>query len=590
MYSVSNAYKEAIKEAVQQFNIRGNIGSISFTKENILKGSLTVQWQCSGDDELQIGSVYISELNATFLELNLDRYDYQGKIITPEIGLEVDGAYEYIPEGVYTVTEAEWSASGITVKAYDNMAKLDKAAEGLQTTGTLWQIAGMACNACGVQLANLNFNDFPNGSRAFSIYPDNDIETYRDLLSWIAQTMCCFVTANREGKIEFRKYQTEPADTLDRFHRFKGGTFADYVTRYTGLSVVNMKDQTTSYYGLTLDNGLTYNLGSNPFLQYYADDARREILNALAQLQFVPFEITGVVNPAYDIGDALMLPGGLGDGSKLFCITKRVLRYNGELRLKGAGKNPALASAKSKVDKELSGIAKSKTNDTIQFYHFTNSKRIPVADGEEKQIVDIRFTATKEARAVFHAEILLTAETTVSGITYNDAVGTVQYILNNETVEYSPKETWVDGAHILHLLYYLYVDAGSSNRLKVKLSMTGGSVVIEPSDIKACIYGQNLVATDSWDGIITSEEEAEDWNLTELVFENTQDSVTVTSQNPTIRQIADTASEFMLQILNFETVSDRLSIITHADSKQILTEDGLILFTEDGVPVYTEGE
>ena len=353
---------------------------------------------------------------------------------------------------------------------------------------------------------------------------------------------------------------------------------------------MNMKDQTTSYYGLTLDNGLTYNLGSNPFLQYYADDARREILNALAQLQFVPFEITGVVNPAYDIGDALMLPGGLGDGSKLFCITKRVLRYNGELRLKGAGKNPALASAKSKVDKELSGIAKSKTNDTIQFYHFTNSKRIPVADGEEKQIVDIRFTATKEARAVFHAEILLTAETTVSGITYNDAVGTVQYILNNETVEYSPKETWVDGAHILHLLYYLYVDAGSSNRLKVKLSMTGGSVVIEPSDIKACIYGQNLVATDSWDGIITIEEEAEDWNLTELVFENTQDSVTVTSQNPTIRQIADTASEFMLQILNFETVSDRLSIITHADSKQILTEDGLILFTEDGVPVYTEGE
>lgn len=590
MYSVSNAYKQAIKEAVQRFNVRGNIGSTSFTKANILKGSLSTQWQCSGDDELQIGSVYIGELNATFLGLDLDRYAYQGKILSLEYGLNIEDSYEYVPEGVYIISEADWSASGITVKAYDNMSKLDKSASNLQTTGTLWQIADMACNACGVQLANQNFNGFPNGNRIFSIYPDNDIDTYRDLLSWIAQTMCSFVFANREGKIEFKRYGTEPVDILDKFHRFKGGKFADYVTRYTGISVVDIKKQKTTYYGLAQDDGLTYNLGSNPFLQYMPEEAVREILNALAELQFVPFEITGVVNPAYDLGDVLQFPGGLGDGSKLFCITKRVLRYNGELRLKGAGKNPALAAAKSKIDKELAGLAKSKTDDLLQFYHFTNSVQITVGDGESKEIIDIRFTATKDARAIFHTEILLTAETTVSGITYYDAVGTIQYILNNENVDYSPAETWVDGKHILHLLYYLSVDAGSVNRLKVRLSMAGGSVVIGQSDIKACIYGQNLVATDSWDGTITVEEEATDFSLVSLIFENVAESVDMDLLTPMAVTTSDVSDDFNLIALAFERVAETLNITLHQNSVLRLDEEDAPRLTEDGITRYTEGE
>lgn len=590
MYSVSNAYKEAIKEAVQRFAVRGNIGSTPFTKENILKGSLSTQWQCSNDDELQIGSVYIGELNATFLGLSLERYAYQGKVISLEYGLKVEDSYEYVPEGVYTISETEWSASGVSVKAYDNMAKLDKSANNLQTTGTLRQIADMACNACGVMLANQNFNDFPNGSRLFSIYPDNDIETYRDLLSWIAQTMCCFVFANREGKIEFKRYGLEPVDILDKFHRFKGGKFADYVTKYTGISVVNIKDQTTTYYGLPQDDGLTYNLGSNPFLQYSADEARREILNAIAEYQYVPFEITGVANPAYDLGDALKFPGGLGDGTKLFCITKKVLKFNGELRLKGAGKNPAVASAKSKVDKELAGLARAKNDDLIQYYSFTNSSRIHIGDGEEKKILDIRFTATKPAQAIFQAEVLLTAETTVSGIDFYDAVGIIKYKLNGEDVEYSPVETWVDGEHILHLLYYLSVDAGIANRMEAYIEMAGGSIVIEQAGLKACIYGQNLVATDAWDGTLTIEESVADFELFELSFETVNDSVSVDLKIPELIQLQDSASDFNLMELIFESVNDRVTINTHSDSKPVLTENGALVLTENGIPVYTEGE
>ena len=83
MFATSTAYKNAIKEPVQEFDLKGTIGSIQFNKENILIGSFSISNQCSGENEVQIGSVYIGELSATFINLSLDRYSIIGKEIIP---------------------------------------------------------------------------------------------------------------------------------------------------------------------------------------------------------------------------------------------------------------------------------------------------------------------------------------------------------------------------------------------------------------------------------------------------------------------------------------------------------------------------
>lgn len=97
--------------------------------------------------------------------------------------------------------------------------------------------------------------------------------------------MACFATADRDGKIVFRPYTDEVTDTIDAEHRFSGASFSDFVTRYTGLSVVNMADGMTNYYGVEPDDALTMNLGSNPFLQYGVENTkeqmRRSILDAI---------------------------------------------------------------------------------------------------------------------------------------------------------------------------------------------------------------------------------------------------------------------------------------------------------------------
>ena len=87
MYAVSDAYKAAMKQPVQRFRMRGTIGEHPFTDDNILAGSFSITNQCTGNEEIAIGQVYIGELNATFLNMPISRYGWKGLEIKPVFGL-----------------------------------------------------------------------------------------------------------------------------------------------------------------------------------------------------------------------------------------------------------------------------------------------------------------------------------------------------------------------------------------------------------------------------------------------------------------------------------------------------------------------
>ena len=209
MYKVSEKYKEAMKRPVQRHAMKGTIGTHPFTDKNILEGSFSITNQCCGNDNVEIGQVYIGELNATFLSIPLERYQWKGQEIVPYFGLYLsDGTYEYVPLGVYTVDTAEWTASGVVVKAYDHMALLDKNCNKVITEVTPYECAMRIEKETGVVFGNTReeFESFANGTLMISETTTNDVETWRDLVSWLAQTMACFATADRDGKIVFRSY------------------------------------------------------------------------------------------------------------------------------------------------------------------------------------------------------------------------------------------------------------------------------------------------------------------------------------------------------------------------------------------------
>ena len=618
MYAVSEQYKAAMKQPVQRFRMTGTIGDHSFTDDNILAGSFSITNQCTGNDEISIGQVYIGELNATFMNMPISRYEWKGLEIKPVFGMKLpNGSYEDVPLGVFTVETAEWTASGVVIKAYDHMALLDKNCNKVITEVTPYQCAQAIAEATGVTFANTEeeFEAFANGTTMISETTTNDVETWRDLVSWLAQTIGCFATADRDGNIVFRAFNQTVVDTIDDAHRFTGGSFSDYVTRYTGLSVVNMEDNTTSYYAEDEDDGLTMNLGSNPFLQYGVaatkEEMARAILTALQQIKYVPFTCRAIGNPAYDLGDVLVFTNGLADGDALYCITKFTFQYNQYFEMVGVGKDPSLASARSKTDKNLVGLASNTDENQLVHYRFTNTQVVEVGDGKRVPVASIRFaTATKASEVSLWAELLLDTKlstthaigsTTLKDVTIADYSAptpaelqseikelqtgvsaldermtsaetelaspsrmtvTVSYTLAGDEIDYHPVETYdVSGKHILSLHYYIGdVKANTVYLFVIFLTAAGGALYLDTNCINAVIEGMGLAGTGKWDGTINAEEEFIGFSMGSVIGQLTDEAKTALL-TPVPTGASDAISFDMASVLGSFTDSTNIGIV-----------------------------
>lgn len=271
MYPVSAAFLETIRQPVIDYYVDGTIGSVEFDESNIVTGSFHIQNQCTDTSDVVLGSVYTGSLTATFYGLNIPRYSWVGKVITPVFYLHVGNTWQHVPLGVYTVKEAKHSAEGVEITAYDNMIKLDKKfkASKFKTAQKMYQHLQTICTACGLTLGmtEQEIQALPNGNTNLGIVGtksnkylsykkySNDIDTYRDLVFWIAQSMGTFATINRDGELVFRKYKktTQTVDEITESYRLAGAVFDDFTTNYTGIYVTNTKDGEEIYYGYDVD-------------------------------------------------------------------------------------------------------------------------------------------------------------------------------------------------------------------------------------------------------------------------------------------------------------------------------------------------
>ena len=568
MYPVSNDYLAAIKAPAIRSRITGTIGSTPFTDANILQGSFSITNQNSGSDSVQIGTVYIGELDITLVGLSLSRYSLNGVAITPTFGLRLaDDSYEDVPLGIYYIGEANYTRDGLKIIAYDVLSKLDKTCSITNTTGTPYELASLVASNCNVVIATTQqeFAAFANGDQTLGLYTDgSDIETWRDFASWVAQACGCYVTANRSGEIEFRPYNTTVVDTLDASNRFLDASYSDYETRYTGVSIVNMADDTTSYYSLEPDDGLTYNLGSNPFLQYGTDVVktaqRRAVLNALSVIDYVPFTIETVSNPMYDLGDVISLPGGRGDATKLFCVNKYTWTYHGSMELEGVGNNPALATARSKLDKDITGLINTVSDVELKYMIYENSSAISIADQARVNVlrlyvqmdrasylsIDMEFLLTVEATGTGSSSYVVdpvTGEVTVTAEIPTTFIDSEYYFDGTEITGHNPSLTCIDGQHVLRVRWDALNAEAGMHLFEVYLTSDGGTVGIPVSGLVAWVNGTGLGGAAQWDGLITASDE-----VTPLTF--------------TLANISDSAPVITFQVPTPITASDTISALT----------------------------
>ncbi|MGN0323204.1 MAG: hypothetical protein ACI4DZ_08825, partial [Oliverpabstia sp.] len=381
-----------------------------------------------------------------------------------------------------------------------------------------------------------------------------------DVLYYVGQVLGGFFCINRAGKLELRKYGNSPVMTVQSKHRFTS-SFSDFITRYTAVSSTNMKTQTAEYYALDPDDGLTMNLGVNPLLQFGVKETREQlctnILYNLAVVDYVPFDSDTIGNPALDLGDVLQFTGGQADADRISAITSMTCKIGGKHSLKGVGKNPRLAQAKSKNDKNISGLLNQIEAGKIGIHTFTNASAYTVAETDVK-IISIEFATSEENHAQFFGQVIVDVkadavekmasargDVLIPAVAVNGqgessgSEGLEKVLQIGNTVEqrvsvelpvvwsedgqvlvhftfemndeviliHQPEETWHSGKHTI-LLYYPIenVVPNITNTFNVYMRVSGGTCSVDTGNCIASISGQSMGAAAAWDGKIEIEE------------------------------------------------------------------------------------
>ena len=518
LYPVSSAFLNAVKANTRKYYWTGRItttaGTVyNFDQEDMVKGSGYITSQCCGSTEIELGTVYAAEMGISlFSEIN--RYTLEDAIVELFYHLQIaGGSYETIPMGIYEVSEANRKAKCLEIKAYDYMVRFEKTFSALESIGNAYDFMVLCSTACDVTLAQdrATIEAMPNGSENLSIYSDNDIETYRDVLFYVGQVLGGFFVINRAGELELGKYGNTPVLLVERTHRFSS-SFSDFITRYTAVSSTNLRTQIAEYYALDPDDGLTMNLGVNPLLQFGLEETRRQlcenILDDLSVINYVPFDSDTIGNPALDVGDILSFSGGQADVTKYACITSNSIKIGGRQSIKCVGKNPKLSQAKSKNDKNISGLLAQIEAGKIGIHTFTNASAFTVQNVDTK-IISIEFATTEANHAQFFGQVIvdITADqVTRTATASGDVIFTFEF--NNQMIPvHYPQENWHSGRHTI-LLYYPIenVVPNYTNIFNVYMRCSGGTAAVDTGFCIASISGQSMGASAAWDGRVDVEE------------------------------------------------------------------------------------
>lgn len=524
MYQVSSVCKALLESGQYKGTIRGTVGNVAFTAQNIARNSLTITNQCSGNANIGIGQVYVGQLTATFQGLAIPDTAWNGKAITLYAGIELaGGTVEEIPLGVFYVTGADKTLKGMQVSAYDAMYLMDRRCDtslfiGSQTAYT-W--ASLMATNCGLTLGTTSteFAAMVNGTAQFTLSDSSAIETWRDAMSWLSECLCCFVTAGRDGKIYFKPYHRTADDTFTPAQRFNNCSFSDFVTSYSTIYFTNA-DGTESEYSLGT-SGLIYEGGKNPFLLEDAESMRNAVcLGLCGTVAFTPFTASILTNPIYDLGDILSFTDGIADGTRLYCVTKIIYKYGTSTKLQGVGSNPKLAGARSRESKAVAAVEKETAANTQTIINtqgavaILDSKVTEIAgnmlaehiypygmdvnevtdtdqQGTPNNVLIFRFNSEADGNVFdFHGLLTFNVHTFTKNVTeggetttyYQDGLVRVRYLHGTKAdgSDWAPVATFYqaygDGARILTLNHNLHPVSEGEHFFIVELQATGASL------------------------------------------------------------------------------------------------------------------
>ena len=590
MYSISDEYRAKMFDQIQTHKLTGTLDtSISFTGEDVIGVSYTNR--CT-DKKVSIGSVNIGVLKLTFLKDLLNRGDYYGKKITLSDWLltgydeNEQEVWESVPLGVFYVAEATWTAEGmVDITAYDGLSKLDIPLAVAQTSGYLYDFCklielhtgaefGMTQNEC--EALNL-------GTALISPYEDNDMTTYRDMVSKLAQLVGGFAYAGRDGKWRLKAFGNTSILSIGNTRRFSGAKYSDFQTRFDGITYQDVRiTGETKYVGDP--DGFVMELGNNPFLQYgttgLVKSRVQSIFNIVQTMTYTPFDV-GLL-PAFcvlDLGDVISFTNDYTGNTSTGCLMQITWTYNKSFKVQCFGSNPNLRSGQSKSDHAAKGASSANKDGRIATFVATNIQQFTV-DSVKQEILRTMFT-TSSSQAVL----------TLTEVKFDlDEPGDVEvyYYLNGEELAYVPTETYSEaGIHTLSLMYPIEgLEKDRKYRFVVKMKTSSG-LTIEPLSARTYVQGTGFDLTGEFDGYIEVSDDIYLIGFGYLGALGASETVTLDDSIEAVgNNISDSLNLYTIATMSIWSLSELVSILLQ--SLPILCEDDSFLCAEDGSRLITE--
>lgn len=230
MINVSNAFRNELYEGHRNYleyvDIKlANERELNLTNKHLWQGGITIEDAVSSDNSFDVGAAIINKCTVTINNIYEDfsEYDFTDAIVVPRIGLELpDGRIEPVRKGTFTVDDATYNGSIITLSCLDNMVKFDKkySESKLIYPATLGQIIRDACSSytCNVVLQT---DRFPHDDFVVNTRPEDEAITFHQVIAWAAQIACCFCRCDVYGRLELKWYDQKALEEAD----LDGGIF-----------------------------------------------------------------------------------------------------------------------------------------------------------------------------------------------------------------------------------------------------------------------------------------------------------------------------------------------------------------------------
>ena len=287
----------------RQLSIRVKMNDVTYGSEDIT--SLSFDSGSISGETYQIGSTYMNSIQLVFPSIiETVKEDLE---VVPELGVLVNGNYEYTKLGHFFIDEFERNRNSNTtmIKATDKMRFMEGPYDSkLSYKKPYREVALEVANIAGVEINEASFSAL--GTAAIN-KPEG--YTFRQAIGLIAQFEGGFASFNRNGELEIRRLAPTNFEITPESYMLKGFTKNEVSYRIGGITVKTGEEE-TDVIRVGSTNGSQVQLENKVMTQQLLN----QTWELVKDLNYFPYELKWRGCPPLEAGDWIYVIAN--DGTK----------------------------------------------------------------------------------------------------------------------------------------------------------------------------------------------------------------------------------------------------------------------------------